>query len=216
MQKIIYEIMKILICHDQKMVRTGLDMLLRQLPDIELIEEASNGNEAITTLQNNDFDIVLLNILLPGISGLEVLELIKKKWKSINVIMLSMQPQEKYAIRALKLGASGYLTNDTSVEELLIAVKKIVAGGKYISNSLAENLLQYLDSKTNVQKHDMLSKREYVTMIKLARGESLKEISNELLISVKTVSTYRTRLMGKMKLRKNTELTKYCLENQLI
>ncbi|NOR74287.1 MAG: response regulator [Draconibacterium sp.] len=208
--------MKILICDDHKIVRVGIKHLLQQLTGVKYIEEAGNGDEALTILKNNDFDIVLLDISLPGISGLEVLEIIKAKHKHINVLMLSMHPQEQYAIRALKLGASGYLTKDTASEELIIAVNKIATGGKYISLSLAENLALYIDNETNAQKHDILSKREFEIMLKLANGKSLQEIGDELFISNKTVSTYRTRIMGKMDLSKNTELTKYCLTNNLI
>lgn len=208
--------MKILICDDHKIVRVGIKHLLQQLTGVKYIEEAGSGDEALTILKNNDFDIVLLDISLPGISGLEVLEIIKAKHKNINVLMLSMHPQEQYAIRALKLGASGYLTKDTASEELIIAVNKIAAGGKYISLSLAENLALYIDNETDAQKHDILSKREFEIMLKLANGKSLQEIGDELFISNKTVSTYRTRIMGKMDLSKNTELTKYCLTNNLI
>lgn len=208
--------MKILICDDHKIFRIGIKYLLQQLPGVELIEEAGDGSEALAILKNGDFDIVVLDISLPGISGLEVLQQIKKEWKGINVLMLSMYPQEQYAIRALKLGASGYLTKETASEELLVAVKKIANGGKYISLSLAENLALYLDNETNEQKHDILSKREFEIMLKIANGKSLQEIGDELFISNKTVSTYRSRVMKKMELSKNAELTKYSLANKLI
>ena len=208
--------MKILICDDHHIVRVGIKQILQQLQGITDIEEAENGNEALTILKKGGFDIVLLDISLPGISGLEVLQNIKTKWQNINVLMLSMHPQEQYAIRALKLGASGYLTKDTAFEELIAAVKKIAAGGKYISQSLAENLALYIDNETNTCKHDILSKREFEIMIMLANGKSLQEIGDELFISNKTVSTYRSRIMEKMGLSKNTELTKYCMVNNLI
>ena len=208
--------MKILICDDHKIVRVGIKHLLQQLTSVEQIDEAGSGDEALAILKNGDFDIVLLDISLPGISGLEVLEIIKEKYKHINVLMLSMHPQEQYAIRALKLGASGYLTKDTASEELIIAINKIAAGGKYISMALAENLVLYIDNEENTQNHDILSKREFEIMIKLANGKPLQEIGDELFISNKTVSTYRTRIMVKMELKKNTELTKYCLNNKLI
>ncbi len=208
--------MKILICDDHQIVRVGIRQLLQQLPGKVFIEECGDGNEVISKLEKDDFDIVLLDISLPGISGLEVLELIKSKWKSVNVLIISMHPQEQYAIRAIKLGASGYLTKESASEELLIAVKKIVEGGKYISQSLAEQLALYIDNESILSKHDILSKREYVTMIKLANGKTLQEIGDELLISIKTVSTYRTRVMAKLKFHKNSELTRYCLSNQLI
>lgn len=208
--------MKILICDDHKIFRIGIRYLLQQLPGEVIIEEAGDGNEALAILKSGDFDIVVLDISLPGISGLEVLQVIKTKWEEINVLMLSMFPQEQYAIRALKLGASGYLTKETASEELLLAIRKIGTGGKYISLSLAENLALYLDNETNEHSHDILSKREFEIMIKIANGKSLQEIGDELFISNKTVSTYRTRIMRKMELSKNAELTRYCLANKLI
>jgi two-component system invasion response regulator UvrY len=208
--------MKILICDDHKIVRDGLSQILQQLEGLTLICEAADGNEAIILLKNEVFDIVLLDISLPGRSGLEILRSVKEKWPSTNVLMLSMHPQEQYAMRALKLGASGYLTKDTASEELLIAVKKVSEGEKYISHSLAESIALHMDRDSSKQKHEMLSYREFEIMIKLADGKSLSEIGNELCISDKTVSTYRSRIMDKMGFSKNTELTRYCLENNLM
>ncbi|NTW31727.1 MAG: response regulator transcription factor [Bacteroidetes bacterium] len=208
--------MKILICDDHKIVRDGLRQILQQLDGVTLIEEAADGNEALNLLKKDQFDILLLDISLPDKSGLEVLQSVKAKWPETNVLMLSMHPQEQYAIRALKLGASGYLTKDTASEELLMAVKKVSDGEKYISHSLAENLALHFDKDTIKQKHEMLSGREFEIMIQLANGKSLQEIGNELFISNKTVSTYRSRIMEKMEFNKNTELTRYCMENNLI
>lgn len=208
--------MKILICDDHKIVRDGLKQILQQLDEVNLVGEARDGNEALALLKKDEYEVILLDISLPDRNGLEVLTSIKSKWPSTNVLMLSMHPQEQYAIRALKLGASGYLTKDTASEELIFAVKKVSAGGKYISQSLAENLALHLDDDMLRQKHEVLSNREFEIMIKIANGKSLQEIGNELFISVKTVSTYRCRIMEKMGLKKNTELTRYCLENSLI
>lgn len=207
--------MKILICDDHKIVRDGLKQILHQLQGVTLIGEAGDGNEVLILLKKYIFDIVLLDISLPDKNGLEVLQTIKAKWPSTNVLMLSMHPQEQYAIRALKLGASGYLTKDTASEELLLAVKKVSSGGKYISQSLAENLANHFDNDVSKLKHEMLSFREFVIMIRIANGKSLHEIGNELFISEKTVSTYRSRIMEKMEMNKNTELTRYCIENDL-
>ena len=208
--------MKILICDDHKIVRDGLRQILHQLKGVTNIGEAGDGNTALMLLKNNVFDIILLDISLPDRSGLEVLQSVKAKWPTTNVLMLSMHPQEQYALRALNLGASGYLTKDTASEELLVAVKKVSEGGKYISHSLAENLAIHLDKDSYRQKHELLSCREFEIMIKLANGKSLHEIGDELCISDKTVSTYRSRIMDKMELNKNTELTKYCMENNLM
>lgn len=208
--------MKILICDDHKIVREGLRQILFQLSEITFIGEAGNGHEALELLKKDEFNILLLDISLPDRSGLEVLQTVKAKWPSTNVLMLSMLPQEQYAIRALKLGASGYLTKDTASEELLLAVKKVSEGGKYISSALAEGLAVNLEKENYALKHDILSAREFEILIKLANGKSLQEIGNELFISVKTVSTYRSRIMEKMELSRNTELTRYCMENKLI
>jgi two-component system invasion response regulator UvrY len=208
--------MKILICDDHKIVRDGLRQILLQFSEVSFMGEAANGAETLNLLKQEPYDIILLDISLPGMSGLEILQLVKEKWPKINVLMLSMLPQEQYAIRALKLGASGYLTKDTASEELLVAIKKVSTGGKYISQSLAENLALQLDSDINKNIHDTLSSREFDIMIKLANGKSLQEIGNELCISDKTVSTYRSRVMEKMGLNRNTDLTKYCLEKKLI
>ena len=208
--------MKILICDDHKIVRDGLNQILRQLPGVSLISEAGSGEELLHRLKNDNFNIVLLDISLPDKNGLEILQSIKVKWPATNVLMLSMHPQEQYAKRALTLGASGYLTKDTASDELLMAVQRVSQGGKYISQSLAETLAYHLAKDDKLQQHEILSGREFEIMIKLANGRSLQEIANELFISNKTVSTYRSRIMEKMEFNKNTELTRYCIENNLI
>jgi DNA-binding NarL/FixJ family response regulator len=207
--------MNILICDDHKIVRDGLRQILLQMDEVVVVTEAADGNEALYLLNQAVYDITILDISLPDRSGMETLQMIKTKWPSANVLMLSMHPQEQYALRALKLGASGYLTKDTASEELLLAVKKISAGGKYISQSLAENLTFHLDKENQRQKHETLSVREFEIMIKIAIGKSLTETGIELCISDKTVSTYRRRIMEKMGFNKNVELTKYCIENNL-
>ena len=208
--------MKILICDDHKIVRDGLRLILQQLEGETIIEEAGDGNEALLFLKREVFDIVLLDISLSDINGMEVLQAIKGKWPSTNVLMLSMHPQELFAVRALVFGASGYITKDTAMEELLIAVQRVSEGRKYLSPSLEEILVQNLDKDKPTRKHDNLSNREYDIMIRLANGKSLLEIGNEISISNKTVGTYRSRIMEKMQLTKNIELTWYCMENKLI
>lgn len=208
--------MKLLICDDHKIVREGLRQILLQIEEVSSIIEASNGSEVCAILKERAIDIVILDISLPDKNGLEVLQIVKEKWPSTNVLMLSMHPQEQYAVRALKLGAAGYLTKDTASDELLMAVKKISAGGKYISQSLAESMALQFKLKAQQHKHELLSQREFEIMIQLANGKSLLEIGNILCISAKTVSTYRGRIMAKMELSKNTELAIYCIENDLI
>ena len=208
--------MKVLICDDHQIVRDGLRQILGQDKDIQVINEASNGSELLELLEKTSYEIVILDISLPNQNGLEVLQSIKRKWPATNVLMLSMHPQEQYAIRALSNGAAGYLTKDIAAEELLLAIKKIAAKGKYISPSLADCLALSIKSDSKKPLHEKLSEREFDIMIKLAAGKSLIEIGNELFISNKTVSTYRSRIMEKMNLEKNTDLARYCIENQLI
>ncbi len=208
--------MNILICDDHKIVREGLRQILAQLENVRVINEAANGSEVLDMLNKTAYDLLLLDISLPDQSGLNVLQSVKKKWPETNVLMLSMHPQEQYAIRALTYGASGYLSKDAAAEELLLAVRKIAENGKYISQSLADCLALSLNAESNQSTHEKLSEREFEIMISIATGKSLIEIGNELFISSKTVSTYRSRIMEKMKLEKNTDLTRYCIENQLI
>lgn len=208
--------MRIIICDDHKIVRAGLRQILLQLDNVSIIAEAGDGNQLFELLKNETYDIILLDISLPDKNGLEILQYVKQKWPLVNVLMLSMHPQEQYAIRALKLGASGYLTKDTASEELLLAVNRISLGGSYISQSLAESLAHYFTADSVKLKHEILSNREFEVMVKLADGKSLQEIGIELFISDKTVSTYRSRIMEKMEFCKNTDLTRYCIENKLI
>jgi two-component system invasion response regulator UvrY len=207
---------KILITDDHKIVREGLREILKSHSDITAIEEAGDGKEAIAKAVSQGFDLILLDISLPDTTGLEVLETILKKLPDQKVLILSMHPQEQYALRALKLGACGYLTKDTASEELIEAVQKIFKGGKYISSSLAENIALHLNKEYTGFLHDSLSEREFEVMLKIAKGKSLQEIGNEMFISGKTVSTYRSRIIEKMGLKKNADLTKYCLKNGLM
>ena len=208
--------MKILITDDHKIVRDGLKEIIKHIPGIVAIEEANDGKEALTHISVTDYDLVLLDISLPDMTGLEVLQAIMKKHSSQKVLILSMHPQEQYALRALKLGASGYLTKGSAAEELIIAIKKINTGGKYISPSLAENIALHYNKDFSKPLHDTLSQREFEIMLKIASGKPLHEIGNELFISGKTVSTYRTRIMTKMEMKKNAELIQYCIRNGLV
>jgi two-component system invasion response regulator UvrY len=207
---------KILLTDDHQIVRDGLKQILQQIPDIEWIEEAKNGKETIHLEAQKEFDIIILDISLPDISGLEVLRTIKENHREIRILMLSMYSQAQYAVRAFKMGASGYLNKDSASDELIAAVKKIAKGGKYVTSSLAEELADHLNDNYSGQPHEKLSEREFEIMLKLATGKSLREISTELFISEKTVSTYRTRLLGKMGMKKNAEITQYCLQNGLM
>lgn len=207
--------MKILICDDHKIVRHGLRQILQQLEEITKISEAKEGHEVLTILNDEDFDILLLDISLPGISGLETLRQVKEKHPSMRVLMLSMYTQEQYTKRAFAYGASGYLTKDSAADELLMAVKKIMAGGRYIDRTIAENIAVHQDKASGRIDHGILSYREMEILVKLAGGMSLHEIGAELYISFKTVSTYKTRIFKKMNFDSNNDLTRYCIDNHL-
>jgi DNA-binding NarL/FixJ family response regulator len=208
--------MKILIADDHSIVREGLKQYVKTLDDVSLIEEAVNGTEAWAKIKDGNFDLVILDVSMPEMSGLDVLRKIKEKNLGIRVLMLSVYPQEQYAIQAFKLGAFGYLSKDTAFEELSLAIKKIAAGGRYISSAFAEKLaFSGFDSDTH-PLHEKLSEREYQVLVMLAKGNSVSEISNEIFISDKTVSTYRTRILEKMGMKKNAELIMYAIRNNLI
>ena len=208
--------MKILICDDHKIVRQGLRQILQKMEEVTLIEEAGDGDEALKLLKIKAFDILLLDISLPGRSGLEVLKAVKTKWPSTNVLMLSIYTHQQYAINAIKFGASGYLSKDTALEELIKAVRAVSKGGNYISQSLAFTLAFHDNKDQGRQKHELLSTREFEILIEMANGKSQQKIGDELCISNKTIGTYRRRILDKMELSSNVELMRYCLENKLI
>lgn len=208
--------MKILIADDHAIVREGVKQIIKTLPEVELIDEVSDGNIAYTKILSTNYDLVVLDISMPGITGLDLLQRLKNKDIKTNVLILSFYPQEQYAIRAFKLGASGYLSKDSASEELSLAIRKIAAGGKYVSSALAEKIL-FQDIELDARlPHEQLSEREFQVMIMLAKGKSLVEIGQEIFISDKTVSTYRMRILEKMGLKNNTDITIYALKNHLI
>jgi len=175
-----------------------------------------NGQEVLEKIAKNIYDLVLLDIAMPGRDGLEVLKELKKQRPKLAVLMLSMYPEEQYAIRALRSGASGYLTKESAPAELIAAIRKVSAGGKYISSSLAERIAYKLGNHSDVPLHEQLSDREYQILIMLAKGRTLTEIADELALSVKTISTYRARLLLKMNMKSNAEVTRYAIENKLV
>lgn len=207
---------RILVVDDHTIVREGLKQILGEEKDMNVVEEASNGQEALQKIGKNEYDCVLLDISMPGRSGLEVLKDIKALRPKLPVLILSMHSEELYAIRALRAGASGYLTKASASEELIGAIRKVSAGRKYVSTSLAEKLAVELDADASKAPHETLSDREYQVMIMLASGKTVKEIADEVCLSVKTISTYRTRIMEKMNLKKNAELTLYAIQHHLI
>ncbi|MEA4936156.1 MAG: response regulator transcription factor [Paludibacter sp.] len=208
--------MKILIADDHTIVREGIKQIIKTLPEVTLIDEVADGEEAYNKILSTDYDMVILDISMPKMTGLDLLQRMKARDIKTRVLILSFYPQEQYAVRAFKLGASGYLSKDSAFEELHLAIKKIASGGKYVSAALAERLIFQDMEIEGKLPHEQLSEREFQVMIMLAKGKSLVEIGNEIFISDKTVSTYRTRIMEKMGLKSNTDLTIYALKNKLI
>lgn len=208
--------MKVLIADDHAIVREGLKQIVMKMDEVSTVEETADGNEALTKIEKNKYDLVILDISMPGLSGLDILKTMKDRKEKASILILSMHPQEQYAIRALNLGASGYICKDSVYEELSSAIKKIAAGGKYVSSALAEKIV--FDKKDDLNKlpHEKLSEREFQIMCMLAKGKTIKEIAGELFISDKTVSTYRMRLLEKMSMKSNAELTHYAINNNLI
>lgn len=206
----------ILIADDHAIVREGLKQIVAEEADMKVTGEASNADEVISKLNDKKYDVVVLDINMPGKSGLDVLKDLRIQHPEIPVLILSMYAEEQYGIRALKAGASGYLKKVSAPDELVLAIRKIVGGGKYVSASLAENLAKSIDENYRKLPHEILSDREFEVMCRIASGESAENISDTLSISIHTFYSYRNRILEKMKLKSNVELTQYVLNNNLI
>jgi len=207
--------MNILIADDHSVVRQGLKQILQNLSMVSNVEEAQDGCEALEKIKKEPFDFVILDIAMPGLSGLDILQSLKDSGIKRNILILSVYPQEQYAIRALRMGASGYLSKESAFEELESAIHKISFGQKYISSVIAEKLAFNTD-QAGAPLHERLSEREFQVMYMLAQGISVTEIGKKLFVSDKTISTHRTRLLAKMGMKKNAELTLYAVKNRLI
>lgn len=208
--------LRILIADDHTVVRKGLrQILLDEFPGAE-IGEVADGGELVKRVMSDKWDVVVSDLSMPGRSGLEALQQIKLTHPELPVLVLSIHPEEQYALRVLKSGASGYLSKDTAPDELVKAVQKVLLGKKYISQAIAEKLANTFSSDVSALPHEDLSDREFDVMKFLANGKSVSEIADTLSLSVTTVSTYRARIMNKMNLKSNSDLTKYAIENSLL
>ena len=207
---------RILIADDHPIVRAGFKLVIWDTQDMTVADEAGNGQEVLNLIRKKDYDIVLLDISMPGRNGLEVLKDLKAEKPKMPVMILSIYPEEQYAVRALRAGASGYMTKASAPNELIAAIRKISQGGKYISASLAEKLTEYLDEDANKPLHEKLSDREYQVMLLIASGKTVSDIADELCLSVKTISTYRSHIIDKMRMKNNAEITLYAVQNKLI
>jgi DNA-binding NarL/FixJ family response regulator len=208
--------LRILIADDHTVVRKGLRQILQdEFPTAE-IDEVPDAEELIKKVMNEHWDVVVSDLSMPGRSGLDALQQIKLSHPALPVLILSIHPEEQYALRALKSGASGYLSKDTAPDELVKAVQKVLLGKKYISQAIAEKLANSFSSDAELNPHESLSDREFDVMKLLANGKSVSDIAEMLSLSVTTVSTYRARVMLKMNLKSNSDLTKYAIENKLL
>jgi len=205
---------RILIADDHPIVRQGLKQIISEEPAMQVLGEAQNSQEVLELVRKKNWDVVVLDITMPGRSGLDVLKELKTHRPRLPILILSVHPEDQYALRVLKAGASGYLTKESAPDVLVTAIRKVVAGRRYISATLAEKLAGELVGEPG-PVHERLSDREFQIMCMIARGKSLKEIAGELFLSPKTVSTYRGRILEKMAMASNAELTRYLIEHHL-
>ncbi len=206
----------ILIADDHAVVRKGIKQILSDESDMQVLGEASNSEEIISQLDAEQWNLIILDITMPGKSGLDSIIEIKQKKPDIKILILSMHPEEEIAISAIKSGADGYLNKESVPGELLRAVRKVISGGKYISSTLAESMIMSLQSDPTKKPHESLSEREFQVLCMLASGSTLTEIAGKLDLSIKTISTYRTRILEKLQLKSNVDITHYAIKNKLV
>ena len=207
--------MRIMIADDHPIFRSGMKEILASEKDVELIGEADNGRKVLELARKQRWDVIVLDITMPGKGGLEVLEELRREQPNLPVLILSAHPEDQLALRLLKAGAAGYLTKDKAPEVLLAAIRKVLAGDKYISDSLAHKAIRQMVSGTAESLHEALSDREYQVLCMIASGKTTQEIGKELFLSVRTVSTYRARILEKMQMKTNADLIRYALQNKL-
>lgn len=207
---------KILIADDHAIVREGLKQIVAETTDIVVADEATSGHEVLKKVWDTEYDVVILDISMPGRGGVDILKQLKGQKPNLPILILSMHPEEQYAVRVLKAGAAGYLTKASAPDELITAIRRVSTGRKYVSSSLAEKLAFDLERDTEKPCHEILSDREYLVMCMIASGKRVQEIAEELCLSVKTISTYRSRVLEKMKMKNNAELMHYAMKQGLV
>lgn len=216
MTKKTHSTIKVLIADDHAILREGVKHICHATKDIVIVATTDNGFDAIKLCRTKTIHILILDIILPDRSGIDVLKQVKKEFPQLAVLVLSTYKEDQYAVRCLKAGASGFLNKHVSPQELVDAIRQIAAGKKYISASLAQMLANQIGTPENVHRHAALSDREYQTLVMIASGKTVSDIAGELLLSVKTISMYRARVLAKMQLRHNAELTHYAIKNHLV
>lgn len=207
---------RVLLADDHPIVRAGLREILADTGDIAVAGEAVNGQEVLERVRGGDYDVAVLDMSMPGRSGIELIRLVKQEKPKLRVLVLSMHSEEQYAVRALKAGASGYLTKESAADQLVAAIRRIAAGGAFVSPETAERLARELNRGPGAPPHTLLSDREFQVFQLIAGGKSVSEIADELALSVKTVSTHKTRIMHKMNLANQAELIRYAIRHKLV
>ncbi len=207
---------RIIVCDDHPIFREGVKKIFKQTTDVVVEDEAASGAELVDKLGAKRFDVALLDISLPGANGVDLLKTIQTTHPRLPVLILSMYPEEQYAVRALRAGAAGYVTKGSVPTELVAAIRKVAAGGKYVSPSLAEILAEEMEGKRHAPAHEKLSDREYQILCMLGAGKGIKEIAHELYISPPTVGTYRARILAKLGLKTTAELIGYAIKHNLV
>jgi len=207
---------RVLLADDHAIVRAGLKEILTDTGDIEVAGEAANGQEVLARVSAQDFDVAVLDLSMPGRNGIELIKLVKAEKPKLRILVLSMHSEEQYAVRALKAGASGYLTKESAADQLVAAIRRIAGGGAYVTPETAERLALGAAPRAEAAAHTLLSDREFQVFRMIARGASVTDIARELSLSVKTISTHKTRILGKMGLANQAELIRYALEHRLL
>jgi two-component system, NarL family, invasion response regulator UvrY len=211
------EKIKVLIADDHAIIRHGLKQILSDTDDMTVVGEADGGVKALQMMRGTTYDVVLMDISMPDRNGIDTLKLVKKEFPRVPVLILSMHPEEQYAVRALRAGAAGYLSKQGAPEQLVTAIRQVSNGKKYVSPAVAEELANAIgEDEDDRPPHEKLSDREYQTLCLISSGKTLTQIAEKLNLSVKTVSVYRARLLEKMKLHNNAELTHYGLKHGLV
>jgi DNA-binding NarL/FixJ family response regulator len=206
----------VLIADDHPIVRKGLKTILKDVQDIKVEDEACDGEEVMEKIRNAEYDVLVLDLSMPKLDGLETIRRIKAERPDMAILVLSMNSEEVFGIRALNLGASGYLSKDVALEQLIQAIRRVASGKVFISQVLAESIAQNVSRGSPKLPHELLSDREYQIMLMIAKGKSLKTIGSELSVSVKTVSTHRSHILQKMGLENNAQIVTYALQNGLV
>jgi len=207
---------RVLVADDHAVVRRGVMQILAEAPDIVVMGEAASGRQVLQAMREDDYDVLVLDIAMPDGGGLEILKQLRSLEPDLRVLVLSMYPEKQYAVRALRAGAAGYLTKESAPAELIAAIRHLAGGGKYITRSLGEVLAAELGAGTQPAPHSALSDREYQVILRLAAGKTVGEIASELSLSVKTISTYRARILEKLGLETTAEIIRYVLERGLV